>query len=344
MSEHPALTKRSKGKIGLILAVIAVLVIGLSAAWYWAAGKLDASLSGVAANLEKDGKVLKCAEQTVAGYPFRIGVFCKNVVFTDPVSGVSVAGGALRSAAQLYRPGHVVAELDSPYDVTLPGLAPLTIDWSNLKTSTNVSSSGLQRVSLVVDGLGVSANDFGDRDLLARMNELQLHARPGEADARSLDVALSADEWLVDDNGAGIVEPIALNFAGNLEEGFAALQAGADLIEQFRQQGGAGRLDDFTVTTRSGGRLSVSGPLSVDRKGRLSGQLTINAEDPEKIVAYVASVFPPAAAALGNTTQYLEAFARREGGKAIIRDFKLTIDKGKVIAGFFEVGKLPRLF
>ena len=344
MSEHPALSRRSKGKISLIIAVIALLAIGLSVAWYWAAGKLDETVTGFAQTLQNDGKVLKCGEQNVAGYPFRIGVFCTNLVYTDPVSGVAVAGGALRSAAQLYRPGHVVAELDSPFDVTLPGLAPLTLDWSNLKTSSKVTTQGPQRISIVVDALGISANDFGDRDLLATMNELQLHGRPGADDPASLDVALSADQWLVDDNGAGIVEPVDFRFAGRLADGFANLQEGSDLMAVLKSRGGEGRLDNFTLTTNSGGMLNISGPLSIDPKGRLSGELTINAEDPEKLVNYVSTVFPPAGSALANTAQYLQAFARQEGGKAVIRDFKLSIRKGKVIAGFFEIGELPRLF
>lgn len=344
MTEDSNLSRRSKGKIGFLIGLVALLVFGLSAAWYWAAGQLDDTVTGFARTLESDGKVLRCSEQDVAGYPFRIGLFCTNVIYTDPVSGISVAGGPLRSAAQLYRPGHVVAELDAPYDVTLPGLAPLTLDWTAFRSSSRVTTGGPQRLSVVVDELGVSANDFGQRDLLAKMKELQLHTRPGGDDPRSLDIALSAQSWLVDDNGAGLIESVDLSFSANVEEAFAALQSGRDLLDLLRSNGGRAMLDDFTLATQDGGRVNISGPLEVGRNGRVSGQLTINMDDPARLVAYVSTVFPPIRQSLDNTAQYLQAFATQDGGRAKIRDFKLTIREGKVIAGFFEIGEIPRLF
>ncbi len=338
------MTSGSKKKTIFLISLIVVLIAGLSGGWYWAAGKLGETVRNFSQTLSKEGKTLECDDQDVVGYPFRIGLRCKNLSFSDPDSGISVNGGALRSAAQLYRPGHVVAEFDAPYDINLPGLAPLTLDWSNLRTSSRLNMQGMQRVSLQVSNLDISANDFGQRDLLANLSDLQMHARAGENDPRSLDVALSAQDWKIDDNGSGQIEPVRFNFVGNLEGGHAALVSGADLFSLLRSRGGNGTVSDLTLATQSGGRVSVSGPVEIDTQGRLSGKITINLDEPAKLISYVTSVFPPAEPTLGGIGKYLEALAKKEDGKAIVRDLTLSIDKGRVFAGFLEIGQIPPLF
>lgn len=331
-------------KTGILVGVVVLLIVALSGGWYWAADKLDETVRAVSARLSDSGKRLDCNEQDVAGYPFRIGLRCASLIYEDPQAGISVTGGALRSAAQLYRPGHVVAELDSPVDLSLPGLAPLTLDWENLQSSSRINTSGPQRASLVIRDLDVSANDFGTRDLLAEISELQLHARASETDPGDLDVALSADEWLIDDNGFGGIKPFRLNFIASLKQGHSLLLSGTDLQAYLMANGGEGTVQELTLGTLDGGVLSLSGPLSIDRQGRLSGDITIDMEEPAKLVAQISTVFPPAGPMLENTAGFLQGFAKQENGKAVIRDLPLAIEKGKVFAGFFEVGEIPPLF
>jgi hypothetical protein len=54
----------------------------------------------------------------VRGYPFRLEVFCTALDVARPAEGLTVKAGAFRSAAQVYEPRRVYAELDSPVAVT----------------------------------------------------------------------------------------------------------------------------------------------------------------------------------------------------------------------------------
>ena len=317
----------------------------LSMGWYWAAGKLGETVNGFTNQLASSGKVLKCAEQDVRGYPFRIGVFCQSVTYADPVSGITVTGNAVRTAAQLYRPGHLVAEADSPVDLTLPGLAPLTLEWRNMKSSSNFGTSGLGRISVIADAFKISANDFGRRDLLGTIDDLQFHARPSiSGSPADLEISFSANGWLIDDDGASMIEPIDFNLQAEMSKALGVLQSGQDLLDELKKNGGAGKVSDLTFKTAKGGRVSISGPLEIGTNGLLTGSVVVNVDDPQRLVAYAASVFPPLEADLASIEQYLAAFADKSDGMVKIRDLKLTIKEGKVILGFFEIGQLPRLF
>ena len=345
MSDNGGLSRGSKRKLTAFVAFLVLLFGGLSIGWYWAAGKLDEQAGLLTADLLKQGRNLECSERSVRGYPFRIGVFCEKIAYADPAAGISVSGQGLRSAAQLYRPGHVVGELVSPYEVVFPGLAPLTIDWENLKSSFNFATSGLRRLSVVADRLAISANDFGQRDLLGSVNELQLHARASDGnDGNDLEVALSGNQWQIDDNEAGVVEPVSFSLDGQVDDGFAMVQSGQPLEMILREKGGRLELSGFEFITNSGGSLRIKGPLEVSRSGKVSGKLSLDLEDPQKLINYVVSVFPPAEQALANTSQYLDAVADKSGDKVRIRDLQIQIRDGDVFLGFIQIGEIPRLF
>lgn len=345
MTEQAHIPPASRRKVGFFIGFILFLILALSGGWYWASTKLDESVTNFTTQLQRDGKVLECTNQDVRGYPFRLGLHCDKLAFADPVGGITISGNALRSAAQLYRPGHMIAEIDSPYDVSAPGLVPLTLDWSNLKSSANVGTDGFQRISIVADQLKISANDFGDRDLLGSLEQLQLHARPVPETARAnLDLAISGDKWVVDDNGANLIEPVSFNLQVKLKDGLRIIESGNDLLTFIKNEGGEGELTDLTLSTQSGGRVAATGPLSIDNQGLVSGELTLEFDDPQKLVTYAQSIFPPLADSLSQSVQYLEAFAQNTDGGIKVRDLKISIRQGKIFLGFFEIGEVPRLF
>ncbi|MCB1387511.1 MAG: DUF2125 domain-containing protein [Nitratireductor sp.] len=335
-------------KAGLFVGFILLLGAGLTAAWFFAAGKIEQTVNGARQQLAERGIAADCDGMAVRGFPFRIGLFCRSMHYADPVGGVTVSGKALRSAAQLYRPGHVVAELDGPLEITAPGFVPLSLNWQNLQTSTRVSTGGLRRFSLVTDRLDVSARDFGVPDLLGSLEQLQFHLRAGDEDAgggaADLEASLRADGWQIDDGGTGLIEPVDLSVSALAENGLAVAMSGQDLLAWVRANGGALKRSDITFSTRSGGRLRLRGPLQVDGRGRLSGEIEVDLDDPSKLVDYAASIFPPARDMLAQPVGYLEQMAADNNGRREIRGLKLLIDKGSVRLGFIEIARLPRLF
>lgn len=342
MAEELRQKPRSSIRPGLILAVIVLLSGALAGAWFWAAGKLDETVSTFRETLAGEGKRLSCNGQDVKGFPFRIGLFCDSVSYADPAGAITVSGGPLRSAAQLYQPGHVVAEWDGPVDLAMPGIAPLTLEWGLLKASSNVALGGLKRVSLVASDLGIAANDGGLKSPLGTIGELELHARPLEEDpaAADLDFALIIGRWQLAGGMPGTSEPLALELDARLGQAMEWLRSGRDPLAELRRQGGAMEIRNFRIELASGGMLALRGPLSIGADGFVSGEVTLNADQMEKLVAFAASVFPPLGAMLNEPNSVL-GLALGSGGS--VSDLTITLDRGRAYIGLFEIGRIPRL-
>ena len=136
------------------LAIAVVLAIALyTGGWFYAASwlkdRLTAQLSASAQGLHS----ASCGNLDVRGFPFRIGVFCDSVAIDDRPSGLSATFGALRSAAQVYRPGHAVLELDGPAQVRMTPDLVFNVDWDLLRASVVAWTDGLDRASVAYDGL-----------------------------------------------------------------------------------------------------------------------------------------------------------------------------------------------
>ena len=353
MTENKADSKMRKqgslmGKFWLMVAVIVLLVAGLCGAWYYGANRLEQEIASLKQRLSDDGVAAGCEGQEIRGFPFRLGVFCDTFFYADPVNGVTVSGNAIRSAAQLYRPGHVVSETDGPLKVSAPGLVPLLLEWEKLRSSVRVSMSGLRRTSLVAEDIRVSADDLGLVDLLGTMQGLQLHFLAGDENGgnapQDLVASAAIERWQIDDGGMGQIQPVNFSLLMTVRDGLAMAMSGQDPMVILRSRGGEAELAGIEFSTGDGGRLRASGPLQLGRNGKLSGELELDLDDPQKLVDYAASVFPPARDMLANVASYLEAFSANTGGRTQIRGLKLTLRDNKVLLGFIELAELPRFY
>ena len=353
MTENKADSKMRKqgslmGKFWLMVAVIVLLVAGLCGAWYYGANRLEQEIASLKQHLSDGGVAAGCEGQEIRGFPFRLGVFCDTFFYADPVNGVTVSGNAIRSAAQLYRPGHVVSETDGPLKVSAPGLVPLLLEWEKLRSSVRVSMSGLRRTSLVAEDIRVSADDLGLVDLLGTMQGLQLHFLAGDENGgnapQDLVASAAIESWQIDDGGMGQIQPVNFSLLMTVRDGLAMAVSGQDPMVILRSRGGEAELAGIEFSTGDGGRLRASGPLQLGRNGKLSGELELDLDDPQKLVDYAASVFPPAREMLGNVASYLEAFSANTGGRTQVRGLKLTLRDNKVLLGFIELAELPRFY
>ena len=101
----PRGTSRKFWLLGLGIIVFAGLYSG---AWFFGADRLKTL---VRERLSDSSVSVACTGLDVKGYPFRIGVYCDAIGIDDKRTGTSASFGALRSAAQVYNPGHAIVEL-----------------------------------------------------------------------------------------------------------------------------------------------------------------------------------------------------------------------------------------
>lgn len=349
---HPntnlASPQKSSTKNRFIWFVIFIIFsfAAFTAVWFWAANKVDETINQFSAQLGTQGSVLKCENQEVRGYPFRLGLFCSDIVFSDPVRAINVNVRNLRSAAQLYKPGHFIAELDSPLKLSIPNLAPLIIDWQEFRSSVNLTTTGYKRISLVSKNIEIAANDAGLKSPLGTIKVLQIHSRPtpDRQAQKSLDFSLVLTDWEIANGTGSAFEPLLVAINISMDQAQYIIETQQDFIQFLKSNGGTGNIINITLATKSGGEVILSGPINISQNGLVSGEITLDLKDPQKLVNYAGNIFPPIKAALEQGMPFLEGFADRSSGNVIIKDLKLTLKNGDIFLGFFKIGEIPKLF
>lgn len=311
---------------------VAIMVFGLAwtAGWHFVADRIEARLPLTLQHLAGQQAKADCANAEIRGYPFRFGLFCDRVSYDSARSGLRAEGGALRSAAQFYRPNHIVSELDGPLSFSGPA-GEGRFDWQSLQSSMRLTRRGLdrgsldgQKITIDIDSTALSSR-FG-----IRAERLSAHARKNELDA---DIAVYAEG----------VQGTLLNQAAfdrlTLE---ATLPGQATLLDApLRGPQGAFdvRLHRLLVELDGSTSLEISGPVQVDETRRISGDINVTVRDQENLAQLAARFDPQYADLIGNIAPMLGAFDTVDGDDAIT--VPLTIRNGAVSIGFIPLGRLP---
>lgn len=305
--------------------------IGLySAGWFYAARLIEGEVATAVAGLNGNGRRANCEEPQARGYPFRIGLFCRSVLYEDAHAGVSFQARALRSAAQVYQPWRIVGELDGPARLEAPGLNALSLDWESLRASARLAEPLPERVSVEGRGVRASLDEQGEKmTLLAQAASVEAHLRPAGED---LDVALRFGDLEPD---AALTRGVTLPpLSGLLDASLAGGALPGRLEGDVR--GKSGTIRSLTLSTADGAGVTVSGPVSVDEAGLLDAELQIIVREPMKLAKILGDLAPQARQEIELA---LSSIAAMEGNPGM----KLRVVKGEASLGFIPLGTVPPL-
>lgn len=305
-----------------------------SVAWFMIA---DFANKRIDSELAKSGPAkIECAKHEIRGFPFRAGLFCDSVSVTDERKGVRFAAGPLRSAAQVYNPWHVVGELDGPALVDAPGLLPLEIEWTLLHASARLKKPLPDRADVeAVEPAFFLRGEAGKKTKAASAARTSAHMRKEGADiALAADVQAMALEPAV--TPGRLVPVLDASWDVLLKDGVTKLPALRGKPAEFLP-GMSATIRSASLAFRDGGAIRISGPLSVSQSGLLSGDLTVNFEDGQKLGENIAKAAPEAASML---VPALSA-ASLAAGKDKTATLTLTIRDGAVSTGFIPLGTIP---
>ncbi|QPC85678.1 DUF2125 domain-containing protein [Mesorhizobium sp. NBSH29] len=315
-----------------LAAFILLLIAGYSAGWYYLAGKLTERTKAVVAALNHDGVTAECGNMTVRGYPFRLGVYCDTIAYHGAGENDLFATlGGLRTAAQVYDPLKIVAEVNGPLRTRIPGKTQIWLDWDNLRGSARIARPLPQRISLEASGLSAQTDpDDGDPVMLFSAGKAEAHLRPSGAD---VDVAGSFSELQIDaDTVGGRTLPVlAGTFDGTLANGVALVQA-----RQKSLRGQSGTVRDLGISLDADTGISVSGTFTVAEDGLLDADLKIAMRNPKGFANALAVAAPEFASQINSGIAGL-AFL---GGAP---ELPLKIVKGRAVLGFIPLGAIPPL-
>lgn len=323
-------------KFRWLIAGIVIVCAAYSAGWFVVADQVEKRLTAHLADGRANGFGGECINMDVRGFPFRIGLFCDKVNLDDTRRGASASFGALRTAAQVYQPGHAIIELDGPAELRVAPDLKVSADWTLLHASVRATLSGLERSSLTYDNLTgtvrlpVTGDSFG-----FGASHGEVHLRRNGND---LDAALSVDKLdLRPENGASFAPPA--NIAADLTFVDKASWMGSGIPTPAMLRGSKGELRQMTLDLGSGMNAKLSGPFSVNDQGLISGELSLTMTNIDAWRQNLVTLIPDDANLVNNTANMLKALANGKNEATV----KLNVRDGTAFLAFIPIGVLPTL-
>ena len=338
MSGSSAKRRSAASRVFLGVAVLVVLLaVALTGAWFYLANELDTRVEAALEAAAGEGVSVGCANREVFGYPFRLGLACDAVTLDAPQNGLRATGGAVRTAAQIYDPTRIVAELGSPVSLDAPDIPPLDLLWDLAQASARFEGEGLAQVSLALDNpIMALRQPAADRLEVARSQRLELHARRNEGD---LDLAIVDRGVIVTPPGVSALPPFDLTADMSVNGGGAWLRdglPGGRLEEAVR--GSAGAIRSLRLALPGGGAAEVSGPYSISDEGEISGDFALAVEDAQAIAGLVGTLVPSVQGIASSIASGLAFAGRQEDGRTVV---DIQVREGRAQLGFIPLGRIP---
>lgn len=311
-------------RIKWLAAFVVVLFGGYSAGWFYVSNRLQDQVKVALAEAEANGDGVDCDNPTARGFPFRIGLFCDRVGFDDR-KGVSISAGALRSAAQVYNPFHIVAELDGPAVVDVAGAPPMQLNWNSLRTSVRLATPLPERISLegtdLVAGPGAGAP-------LVKAATFEGHLRPNGPD---LDIAGSIGSLIADAAilQGRVVPPLSADVDATLADGVRLLQSRPNSL-----RGQQATFHRIAISTNDTTGVAIVGPVSVDADGLIDADLTLTIRNASGLAQVAAAAFPEARKQIDKAMMGIALLGQNTS-------LPLKIAKGRASLGFIKLGNIP---
>ena len=306
-------------------------VVLYTAGWFHVAGLIDDEANEAIAAVGRSGVRLRCENNEVRGYPFRLGLNCDSVDFEYPSLGVRFTAGAFRSAAQFYNPAFLVGELDGIARLAVDGLPPLAFNWEILRASVRLADPLPSRVSVETRQFAavLGAEEAKIRKLFTAKN-LEAHMRPNGA---AIDLAASVSGLLVD---RALVEGRkfpALNGGIDIE-----IENGGRWATSARKslRGQSGRVRQIYLSPGHDGAIRAHGRFSVDTEGLIDAELVITVIGTEFLAETAKAAFPEAENRIAGFMASLDALEKDAR-------LPLRVVDGAISYGFIELGRIPPL-
>ena len=163
------------------LVTIIALFGAWSAYWFVASAMAQNYAAGARQQFAARGLSLVCASEDWGGYPFRFEFDCKEPLLTLP-GGQILRSGSLFAVAQAYDPSHVIALVDGPGTLTLPGGVTYAITHDLATLSVDASRQGTFHIAADIPNFTGAA--------LFVAKDIQLHTRPAKDHANDIAITL----------------------------------------------------------------------------------------------------------------------------------------------------------
>ena len=330
--------QKSRSWLGLFLAFIFLIFVGGSGLWFFLADRFEQMVDQQKDRLSRQQQTVICSNQQIRGYPFRLGIFCDTVEYADPQRQVKVKTGAVRTAAQFYAPGKVVAELDGPATIDMGPASAVTLNWDLMRSSIRANLDGIREISIAGTGLDLEIANPLRNTLTAR--QLELHAR--DAGENNLEAAFGALRLDVGSLLGTAIDPVTLTLELTAADLFDKVRHGPRLLQHIKEFGAAGTLTALNVEPENGGKLTIMGPWSLSNQGLITAELAIQLENPQKLLAFLQQILPDQTDQIAQIELALKAIGSTKPGN--VQTIRLNIRENNISMGLIPLGNFPPIF
>jgi hypothetical protein len=123
--------------------LVVVAAAAWSAFWFYAASQVDQTVDAWRAREAASGRIYDCAKRTVAGFPFRLEVHCKDATVElksqtadqAAIAPLTARLGDILVIAQIYTPKLLIAEFKAPATLYQDGQPVMVVNWSTARSS-----------------------------------------------------------------------------------------------------------------------------------------------------------------------------------------------------------------
>ncbi len=330
-SSKPA-SSSYRRRLIVLATVIIVAVAAYTAMWFWLAGQLTGAVARATADARAAGQEITCERPEARGYPFRLGLFCDAVAVRLPREGIVAGAGALRSAAQIYAPDHIVTEIDGPAILETHDLVPLQLDWEQLRASLRHDNGKPQRISTESRKLVVALRNAGeDNAPFAAVEAGESHARINDA---ALDLAATLDGVTLSDPRYAAIPALGLVLDATIPDGASFVDGTAEGGLTIRGHDIDVKILTLAMPSKQAS-VALSGHLSIGRDGLIDGTVDVRMANPLAFTEAASVAFPESQNDIAPIANGLAALAVT--GAPVT----LTIRRSRVSAGFIPLGALP---
>lgn len=319
-------------RIVILAIVLAVIIIGWSAAWLYAAGLIRQNVTALA---DADGQTtpkLTCGRLDIGGYPFWFDITCGKMAV---VSGDLTAEIAqLKGTVLVYDPWHALVIATGP--ATLADAfsgSKQRLDWQKMEGSARITDWRIGRISVIADALVLNNTVAGD-SLIGKASHAEFHLLdiPNQHDAQKhlagLAVYAKADDlnapgFQISD-GKSTLEAEISNLSDDVRT-----YGDADLVKRWQAAGGKINLVGLKGSDGAD-NFDVTGNLALDSANRPAGQLTIGSKG---LVERFGSLVPD---------QWRGLVLGSPGSDGSYHQV-LTMTNGLILSGIIPLGTLPPL-
>ncbi len=315
--------------LGIGIVAFCLIYTGL---WFYGTSQAKSWIQSRIAESKLQGMAFSCDGLDIKGFPFRVGLFCDSVSANNPTDTTGVSLGALRSAAQVYAPGHAVFEVDGPAIYQPQPGFQANMNWDLMHGSIIAGLDGVDRTSIETNKMSAElASALTGETATLTADHGELHLRRNNND---LDIALlSTGTDLGASFTASKLPAFSLTADMTLAD-FAPVMEGKDPPSAETVKG---QIRQLAFDFAEQGRLALTGPFTRGPDGLISGNFDLEADNLEPLTRLLIGAFPDARQAIEISRQLLKTLSPN-GKDARVR---LTVNRGTIMLGVIPVGFIP---